>query len=520
MYDPANSDSITYNGHDCSDKDLMRFYDNGGFRVDFSLPEDCNVEQNDIIRISFYTEEKNFCEDVPKNFIKDTDVNKFEVNRIYEDSDSFYHDVTEENSKLLLQNITNYENNEQTFILKVTENIDKKLIKLRINVDIENILWGGYFGGNYDSLPTNRNPKTTLFYKIDMIRNEKLFAQTRNNEVDKNPWKYFRFFKGLKVSISNVPSEDSVNDDELTPKPYPDDELSTLSYPNFGETFTLSELDCIYEKMKNKTICSNDKVIKETIDKCVCPGTVITTRFTDKNGIALANSSNSYKSYFYKRAMLFNQNAQGLLPETLIPNDDNLDKLKNTHYIGTQKPTVYNKNSGKKTTDDCEIFNIKRLGINDITYQYKKIPVAIKKFRNNSNTSKSRLSKLKYQTNMRSSNINNQYNNCISGNLCQKYITPGDNSKNKTQKILCISKITKEKPSICINTEPCYFEDNNIYGEELSNKRNKLHDNYIEASKENAKTLNQFDEDNDANDPTSQINLPEIVCQRDVTVML
>ena len=35
MYDPTNSDSITYNGHDCSDKDWMRFYDNGGFRIDF-----------------------------------------------------------------------------------------------------------------------------------------------------------------------------------------------------------------------------------------------------------------------------------------------------------------------------------------------------------------------------------------------------------------------------------------------------------------------------------------------------
>ena len=70
--------------------------------------------------------------------------------------------------------------------------------------------------------------------------------------------------------------------------------------------------------MKNKEICSNEKIIKETIDICQCPRTVITTRLTDKNGIRLKNSSNSYKSYLYMRAKLYEQNATGLLPENKI----------------------------------------------------------------------------------------------------------------------------------------------------------------------------------------------------------
>lgn len=314
--------------------------------------------------------------------------------------------------------------------------------------------------------------------------------------------------------------------------------------------------------------CTNVKVIKETVDKCQCPGTIITTRFTDKNGISKNNSSNSYKSYLYSRAKLFEQSAQGLLPENRVENLDTIQKLpeinntdgneeqdnenpdntqdhicgtgtnkidlnnnarapqtpklQNTYYIGTINGTVKNIQSGtEEKYPRCELTSVKGHGLNSKTFQYKKMPIAIKKQKPTSSSSKSRLLRLKYQTKMKSTHINNSYNNCSPGDLCQKYITPGDNLKKTTQKIMCISKILKEKKTNCINTKPCYFPNFNLSKSELITKRKEINDKYIQESIKQTETLKIFKEEEDEDEQQPNLpDLPEFICNRDITVML
>ena len=287
--------------------------------------------------------------------------------------------------------------------------------------------------------------------------------------------------------------------------------------------------------MENKEICSNGKVIKETIDRCKCPGTVITTRFTDKNGIRINNSSNSYKSYLYSRTKLFNQNAEGLLPENKVSNPDKIKNLENTYYVGSINGTVRNVNSGTiKTEKNCEIFITKQSGLKNINYQYRKMPIAVKKPNIKTTNARGRLARLKYQTKLKANNINNSYNNCSPGDLCSKYITPGDNLKKTTQKMMCMSKIIKQKQSVCINKKPTFFPNNNYSKRELVEKRIELKNRYINVNIEQSKILKKISEEDNNNggdggnregggvgeDAADFQDLPEIICNRDVTVML
>tara|TARA_Y100000591_G_C21848560_1_gene710172 strand:+ start:1880 stop:3073 length:1194 start_codon:yes stop_codon:yes gene_type:complete len=194
-------------------------------------------------------------------------------------------------------------------------------------------------------------------------------------------------------------------------------------------------------KRYNGECLENVKVIKETIDPCECPKTLITNRLVGKTGVRFINDT-TYKNYLQRNGMLFSQNSEGLLNENKVENEENLYKI------------------GNITDTMCMMYRKKPISLTDISYTTKRVSTATKKYSNpqygryGSVSSRSRVNRLKYQTKM-SSQINhskyNIYNNCVSGEECSKYKNPGPNIKlNKNTNVSCIpSKIHKQNKLSC-----------------------------------------------------------------------
>lgn len=445
--------------------------------IEYSLTNSI-FKENDYLYLTLYGDINNFCifpppgfefDPYPSGFIRNLDTNALKITVNVMDTNEGSPLVAEDFEGIELEEITSFENNQQILKFKITENTDVFNLSYRLKISVaDSFLNDNGFVVNEilgsPDYPFNPNPTATIFYKLEHYRNNNVIAQSISNDETQNPW---------------LPITYGIWDD----LPLPSEFTPIGEYPEFTvNSVTLNRADCLYEKMKNREICSNDQVIKETKDKCSCPPTVISTKLTNKDGIRLRNSSNSYKSYLYMRAKLYEQNATGLLPENKIG--------ENEYKIGTINGTVNNTTSGTEEFENCELTNLKSIGLSGTTFQYKKIPTATKKFKNNSNTSKSRLARLKYQTKIKASHINKSYNNCSAGDLCSKYITPGDNLKNKTQKVLCISKIIKNKRCKCKdNSKPTFFEDTNLNNEELERKRGIITNNYLIANIRNSSIL-------------------------------
>lgn len=214
-----------------------------------------------------------------------------------------------------------------------------------------------------------------------------------------------------------------------------------------------------YNHYRKQSTCRTDcmdnvKVIKETVDACECPKSIITTRLVGKTGVRFINES-SYKTYLQRNGMLFSQNSEGILNENKVSG--------NEYKIGQLESMVYNKNNNVKdpilnpngTDPNCMIYRNRPTSLTDISFSIKKIPTTTRKYsnakygRNGSVSSRSRLHRLKYQTKMGSQiNYNNPttYNNCINGEICSQYKNPGPNIKeNKNTPVECIPNRSKRQ---------------------------------------------------------------------------
>jgi hypothetical protein len=214
-----------------------------------------------------------------------------------------------------------------------------------------------------------------------------------------------------------------------------------------------------YNHYRKQSTCRTDcmdnvKVIKETVDACECPKSIITTRLVGKTGVRFINET-TYKTYLQRNGMLFSQNSEGILNENKVSG--------NEYKIGQLESMVYNKNTNNNIKDpilnpngtdpNCMIYRKRPTSLTDISFSIKKIPTTIRKYsnakygRNGSVSSRSRVHRLKYQTKMGSQiNYNNPttYNNCINGEICSQYNNPGPNIKeNKNTPVECIPTRSK-----------------------------------------------------------------------------
>ena len=217
-----------------------------------------------------------------------------------------------------------------------------------------------------------------------------------------------------------------------------------------------------YNHYRKQSTCRTDcmenvKVIKETVDACECPKTIITARLVGKTGVRFINET-TYKTYLQRNGMLFSQNSQGILNENKVSG--------NEYKIGQLESMVYNKNNNVKdpilnpngTDPNCMIYRNRPTSLTDISFSIKKIPTTTRKYsnakygRNGSVSSRSRLHRLKYQTKMGSQiNYNNPttYNNCINGEICSQYKNPGPNIKeNKNTPVECIPSRSKNQTKL------------------------------------------------------------------------
>ena len=182
-----------------------------------------------------------------------------------------------------------------------------------------------------------------------------------------------------------------------------------------------------YNHYRKQSTCRTDcmenvKVIKETVDPCECPKSLITTRLVGKTGVRFINET-TYKNYLQRNGMLYSQNSEGILNENKVSG--------NEYKIGQLESMVYNKNTNGKIKDpilnpngtsdpNCMIYRKKPTSLTEISFSIKKITTTTRKYsnakygRNGSVSSRSRIHRLKYQTKI-SSQINynklNTYNN-------------------------------------------------------------------------------------------------------------
>tara|TARA_B110000211_G_C13975105_1_gene506776 strand:- start:140 stop:1000 length:861 start_codon:yes stop_codon:yes gene_type:complete len=204
----------------------------------------------------------------------------------------------------------------------------------------------------------------------------------------------------------------------------------------------------------------NVKVIKETVDPCECPKSLITTRLIGKTGVRFINET-TYKNYLQRNGMLYSQNSEGILNENKVSG--------NEYKIGQLESMVYNKNTNSNIKDpilnptgtsdpNCMIYRKKPTSLTEISFSIKKITTTTRKYsnakygRNGSVSSRSRIHRLKYQTKI-SSQINynklNTYNNCINGEICSQYKNPGPNIKeNKNTPVECIPSRSKRQTKL------------------------------------------------------------------------
>jgi hypothetical protein len=186
------------------------------------------------------------------------------------------------------------------------------------------------------------------------------------------------------------------------------------------------------------TDCStNVKIIKEKTCDINCQKTTYgITRLVNKSGVRLRNNGGDYVNYLQSMGKTHNQHSVGIIPEFRSNNDPNSYKIKNDGF-------VFNQNHNTVDNSNCGIFGQKPDGLYSQTFDKKKIPTAVRKYKNkgystNSSVScKNRLIQLKYNTTLAGQITKDGYNNCVNGELCSLYQQSGPNTKMRTHRPKC-----------------------------------------------------------------------------------
>ena len=186
------------------------------------------------------------------------------------------------------------------------------------------------------------------------------------------------------------------------------------------------------------TDCStNVKIIKEKTCDVNCQKTTYgITRLVNKSGVRLRNNGGDYVNYLQSMGKTHNQHSVGIIPEFRSNNDPNSYKIKNDGF-------VFNQNHNTVDNSNCGIFGQKPDGLYSQTFDKKKIPTAVRKYKNkgfstnSSVTSKNRLLQLKYNTTLAGQITKDGYNNCVNGELCSLYQQSGPNTKMRTHRPKC-----------------------------------------------------------------------------------
>ena len=186
------------------------------------------------------------------------------------------------------------------------------------------------------------------------------------------------------------------------------------------------------------TDCStNVKIIKEKTCDVNCQKTTYgITRLVNKAGVRLRNNGGDYMNYLQSMGKTHNQHSVGIIPEFRSNNDPNSYKIKNEGF-------VYNQNHNTVDNSNCGVFNQKPDGLYSQIFDKKKIPVAVRKYKNkgfstnSSVSSKNRLLQLKYNTTLAGQLTKDGYNNCVNGELCSLYQQSGPNTKMRTHRPTC-----------------------------------------------------------------------------------
>ena len=186
------------------------------------------------------------------------------------------------------------------------------------------------------------------------------------------------------------------------------------------------------------TDCStNVKIIKEKTCDINCQKTTYgITRLVNKTGVRLRNNGGDYMNYLQSMGKTHNQHSVGIIPEFRSNNDPNSYKIKNDGF-------VFNQNHNTVDNSNCGIFGQKPDGLYSQTFDKKKIPTAVRKYKNkgfstnSSVSSKNRLLQLKYNTTLAGQLTKDGYNNCVNGELCSLYQQSGPNTKMRTHRPTC-----------------------------------------------------------------------------------
>ena len=186
------------------------------------------------------------------------------------------------------------------------------------------------------------------------------------------------------------------------------------------------------------TDCStNVKIIKEKTCDINCQKTTYgITRLVNKAGVRLRNNGGDYMNYLQSMGKTHNQHSVGIIPEFRSNNDPNSYKIKNDGF-------VFNQNHNTVDNSNCGIFGQKPDGLYSQTFDKKKIPTAVRKYKNkgfstnSSVSSKNRLLQLKYNTTLAGQLTKDGYNNCVNGELCSLYQQSGPNTKMRTHRPSC-----------------------------------------------------------------------------------
>uniref|UniRef100_A0A6C0JBY8 Uncharacterized protein n=1 Tax=viral metagenome TaxID=1070528 RepID=A0A6C0JBY8_9ZZZZ len=196
-----------------------------------------------------------------------------------------------------------------------------------------------------------------------------------------------------------------------------------VPYNHYRKSYTCSE-NCL----------ENEKIVKDTVVGCdengdeICKKTNYTkTRLVNKFGFRNTNNGGNYKNYLQTAGKLYEQNAFGILPEN-----------KANTGIFKDKQNLYKINTVNGSVDsDCKIAYEIAGSLKGVNTQQQRISTATRKWANpgfNSRTSvnsRNRTQRLKYNAEMggQRNAMGTNYNNCINGQECSKYVSPGPNTK-------------------------------------------------------------------------------------------
>ena len=187
----------------------------------------------------------------------------------------------------------------------------------------------------------------------------------------------------------------------------------------------------------SKNCLENEKIIKNTdLSGCIDDNGILTeickktnyakSRLVNKYGFRNRNNGGNYKNYLQGSGKLYEQNAFGILPENKDLSGVNLYKINTVNGISSDGEGA-NCKMGYRTPDS----------LTSVTFQKRAIHTATRKWANpgyNSRTSvnsRNRTQRLKYNAKM-GGQINSRfsnYNNCVNGQECSKYVAPGRSTK-------------------------------------------------------------------------------------------